>query len=146
MTSSSRQSRLICAAVLTAAVLLAGCVSREHQGLSSTTTLPLKERMRQDAHSKVGASCEADADCEIPFKYAVLSHCPYGVACIEGGCAVVCAVAWHDPNESVTHLVPCSQDTDCDCSQTFTVGLKECACHDGSCVAVAARSPSDTDF
>lgn len=35
-------------------------------------------------------SCELDSDCETPFRYAILSHCPYATKCLESACSVVC--------------------------------------------------------
>lgn len=35
-------------------------------------------------------SCELDADCETPFKYAILSNCPHSAKCIGGKCSVIC--------------------------------------------------------
>jgi hypothetical protein len=114
---------------------------------STTITLPLAERLRFDAYGKVSVPCSSDGDCSLPMKYAVLSHCPYGMACMEGGCAVVCPMWVHDPNPNVSRSYPveCDGDSGCDCAQWITVGALRCACHKGGCVEVTAVEPQDTN-
>lgn len=38
----------------------------------------------------LGASCQEDKDCRLPFDYALQSRCAFIAKCISGGCAVVC--------------------------------------------------------
>ncbi|MFH1788230.1 MAG: hypothetical protein ABH834_02470 [Candidatus Altiarchaeota archaeon] len=129
-------------ALLALIILLSGCLSQTQ----STTTLPIAEKLMRDAYGKVGVPCRLDDDCEVPAKYAVLSHCPYGSACIEGKCAVVCPMWVHHPDERKSVPVECALDSDCDCMQFSTVGTLECICHMRNCLAVVAREPHDTDF
>jgi hypothetical protein len=45
------------------------------------------------------AGCRSDAECETPFEYLALSHCPYSSACIDGACEVICPVWTQYPEE-----------------------------------------------
>lgn len=114
----------------------------------ASSTIPVNEKLKLDAYEKVGVSCDEDGDCSLPMKYAVLSHCPYGMACLDGSCAVVCPMMTHavDPNKSKSFPLSCASDGDCDCSEWQTVGTIECVCHLKGCVAVVAKKPGDTDF
>lgn len=34
--------------------------------------------------------CKGDADCMLPFEYAILSHCPYTSKCVDNVCMIIC--------------------------------------------------------
>ena len=83
----------------------------------------------------MGAACRTSEQCETPMSYLLRSNCPFGSACIDGTCAVVCpmpskgAQGWSQP-------VACIRDADCDSGSYAAADLKNCRCVDGTCVAV----------
>lgn len=86
----------------------------------------------------VGAACKTAEECETPMSYLVRSHCPFGSACVDGACAVVCpmpaegAKGWSQP-------LACIRNEDCDCDSYAATDRKNCRCIDGTCVAVMER-------
>lgn len=85
--------------------------------------------------------CNSSADCGFtPFEFAVMSNCPYGTACLDGSCGVVCPMVEHDPNPQVSqsYAVNCAADTDCNCSDWDRDGIFPCSCVDGKCASVVA--------
>jgi hypothetical protein len=84
---------------------------------------------------KIGP-CEYHTDCTVPMDYAIRSNCPFGAACIDSECRVVCPLMYHDPDPEVSMSYPyeCSSDSDCDCSER--VHSLECLCVDSVCVSV----------
>ncbi|MBN2517505.1 MAG: hypothetical protein JXB14_01530 [Candidatus Altiarchaeota archaeon] len=40
--------------------------------------------------SEIGKPCSSDADCKLPYSYAVISRCPYQIRCSEDACEVFC--------------------------------------------------------
>ena len=114
--------------VLAVSVLLTGCSEIVPEDKNKT-----EDVLEDDARKKIGASCENDYDCELVMKYAIRSNCPYEMACIENSCAVVCQMTENnslDPQQ-------CIDDSDCNCSGYDPEKLKDCTCHQGSCIAVA---------
>ena len=87
----------------------------------------------------LGAVCSIDSDCDLPMDYAIQSNCPFGTACIDSTCRVVCPLIYHDlnPEVSKSYQFECKEDTDCDCSQRDSRTL-ECICHSGACLSVEA--------
>jgi hypothetical protein len=91
----------------------------------------------------VGDECESHDECRTPFEFLVQSNCPFGSACIEGTCNVVCPLTYHDPDPNVSKSYPfeCISDDDCNC--TARTNSLDCLCLDGSCVSVEARTVDD---
>ncbi len=81
--------------------------------------------------------CESDDECETPMDYLIQSNCPFGSACIDNECRVVCPLSYHDPdpNVSISYQHPCNTSSDCDCGERGGRTL-ECVCHDGYCLSV----------
>lgn len=90
-------------------------------------------------NGNVGAQCDENSDCRTPFSFMVQSNCPFGSACIDNECRVVCALVYHDPDPSVSKSYPftCQEDFDCDCSERENRTI-ECRCVEGACVSVEA--------
>ena len=82
------------------------------------------------AHKEPGSSCTMDAECQTPIEYLVQSNCPFGSACINNKCQVVCSVI----NPNIPDGDTCSTDSDCDCSKR--PNNSDCVCHDGNCLSV----------
>jgi hypothetical protein len=82
-------------------------------------------------------SCSVDEDCELPMDYAIQSNCPFGAACINSECRVVCPMTYHDPNPSVSKSYPyaCEENSDCNCEERGDRTI-ECLCLDGDCFSV----------
>ncbi|MCD4753702.1 MAG: hypothetical protein K8R40_11575 [Anaerolineaceae bacterium] len=40
--------------------------------------------------TEINKTCSADSDCKLPMSYAILSHCPYEMKCIDNKCTVIC--------------------------------------------------------
>ena len=40
--------------------------------------------------TEIGKSCSVDSDCKLPMSYALLSHCPYEMKCVDNECTVIC--------------------------------------------------------
>jgi len=101
------------------------------------STISANFELQHDNFVKVLKSCTNDSECELPMYYAVQSNCPFGTACIDNECRVVCPFTYHDPdpNVSQSYPIPCESDGDCDCSDREGRTL-ECRCHDGKCVSV----------
>lgn len=91
-------------------------------------------------NSNLGAPCNAHEDCVTPMEFMIQSNCPFGSACIENRCKVVCPFAFHDPDPNVnkSYPVPCKDDWDCDCSMRGERSIL-CMCLDGGCVSVEAE-------
>jgi hypothetical protein len=82
-------------------------------------------------------SCNTNSECKLPMEYAIQSNCPFGTACIDSKCKVVCPLTYHDPNPEISKSYPftCETDSDCDCTER---GIKtlECRCIDNTCLSV----------
>jgi hypothetical protein len=85
----------------------------------------------------IGESCNVSEDCKTPMEYLIQSNCPFGSACIDSECKVVCPLAYHDPNPEISksYSFVCEIDDDCDCSERENRTL-ECVCLDNTCVSV----------
>jgi hypothetical protein len=79
----------------------------------------------------IGEACSQDSDCITPMRYMIQSNCPYGSACINDECRIVCPIIDH----SLEETSECNQDTDCDCSERQDRTIS-CICDNGSCVSV----------
>jgi|GEM_PF-2540541 len=92
-----------------------------------------------EVNGNVGAKCDESSDCRTPMSFLVQSNCPFGSACIDNECMVVCPLTYHDPDPSVSKSYPftCEQDSDCDCSERENRTI-ECRCAEGACVSVEA--------
>jgi hypothetical protein len=88
--------------------------------------------------STTGKSCKSDNECSVPSEYLIQSRCPFGKACIEGQCEVVCPIHNDAPNASASesYTVACSADADCDCSSFPGNDGKVCKCASNRCVIV----------
>lgn len=86
----------------------------------------------------VGELCQSSKDCQTPVSFLIQSNCPFGSACVDGRCAVVCPITFHDAEISVSHTPTCSIDTECDCIERENRTI-ECRCIDNSCVSVEAK-------
>ncbi|MDD4319016.1 MAG: hypothetical protein PHW10_01695 [Candidatus Peribacteraceae bacterium] len=84
----------------------------------------------------VGAACSSSDECQTPVDFLVRSNCPFGSACIDGSCAVVCPMPSPQPTVGWTQPVACSEDTDCDCGTYASNDMENCRCIDGACLAV----------
>ena len=62
----------------------------------------------------VGEACISNEDCRTPMGYAIQSNCPFGAACIDSKCSVVCPLVYYNPDVSESFV--CEADSDCDCS------------------------------
>jgi hypothetical protein len=69
--------------------------------------------------------CVQDTDCQIPMEFLVQSNCPFGSACINSECKVVCPF----------YESECTTNADCNCDQRGTK-TQDCICHKGSCVSI----------
>lgn len=100
---------------------------------------PSEEETTDDetADGNIGSACESSEECVTPMSYLTRSSCPFGSACIEGQCGVVCPMWEHstEPNASISYEVPCETDADCDCSG-YAGPRESCKCIDKMCVAV----------
>ncbi|MBP9761277.1 MAG: hypothetical protein KBD15_03505 [Candidatus Magasanikbacteria bacterium] len=85
----------------------------------------------------LGESCTTYTDCDMPMEYLVQSNCPFGVACVEGSCQVICPLYVHDKNSEVSKSYPvsCQEDIDCNCAERGD-RTKACMCVNGGCVSV----------
>lgn len=90
------------------------------------------------------AECVINTDCETPMEYMIQSRCPFGSACINNKCEVVCGLYYHDPNPEISKSYPtsCMTNEDCDCSDYLADDLKSCACIDQQCLVVIDQSKS----
>ena len=90
--------------------------------------------------SNIGGSCIQHSECKLPMDYAIQSNCPFGTACIDSACKVVCPLSYHDPNPEVSKSYPfaCELDFDCDCSERGEMTI-DCVCVDNKCVSVEAE-------
>jgi hypothetical protein len=88
--------------------------------------------------STKGKSCTSDNECSVPTEYLIQSRCPFGKACVEGSCEVVCPMHNDVPNASASesYTVACSADNDCDCSKFPGNDGKVCKCASNRCVMV----------
>ena len=75
----------------------------------------------------LGQSCEIDLDCQTPMEFMIQSNCPFGSACIDSQCVVVCPL-----------FQQCAVDSDCNCSDRGQKTL-DCVCLEGSCLSVEAQ-------
>lgn len=82
-------------------------------------------------------TCAQDSDCRLPMDYAIRSNCPFGSACIDNECKVVCPLYYHDlnPDVSKSYQYTCEKDKDCDCSERGNNTL-ECLCLEETCLSV----------
>lgn len=85
----------------------------------------------------IGEICSSNKQCETPMEYLIQSNCPFGSACIDSKCKVVCPLFYHDPNQEVSksYQYSCEKDSDCDCSERGGRTIK-CVCLEDSCVSV----------
>lgn len=102
--------------------------------------LDVPEPQLQDLSSEgfePGETCQQDADCSLPWDFAIQSNCPFGAACIDAVCQVVCPQYEHAEPISISESssVSCQDDTDCDCSDRESKSM-DCRCHQGHCVSV----------
>jgi len=93
--------------------------------------------LQHDNFVKVLRACSATSDCELPMRYAIQSNCPFGAACIDDECRVICPLTFHDPDPNVSQSYPvaCQEDSDCDCTERADRSL-DCMCLNGACVSV----------
>jgi hypothetical protein len=75
----------------------------------------------------LGQSCETNEDCVTPMEYMIQSNCPFGSACIDNQCVVVCPL-----------MTECQTDSDCDCSTRSNKTL-DCICIENTCLSVEAQ-------
>lgn len=75
----------------------------------------------------VGDSCETNSDCETPMEYLIQSNCPFGTACIDSKCVVVCPM-----------ITTCEMDSDCDCNERGERSL-DCSCINNKCVSIEGK-------
>ncbi|MBW2990571.1 hypothetical protein KY348_02585 [Candidatus Woesearchaeota archaeon] len=94
----------------------------------------------QEYTGNVGESCTVNEECKTPMEFLVQSNCPFGSACIDSKCKVVCPLFYHDPNPEISKSYPftCEDDSDCDCSEREQRTI-ECRCADNKCVSVEAK-------
>lgn len=85
----------------------------------------------------IGERCEKHQDCKLPMDYAIRSNCPFGTACINDQCKVVCPLYYHDLNPEVSkgHSYTCQKNSDCDCTIRGEATLN-CVCVDNRCLSV----------
>lgn len=97
----------------------------------------LIESRKIDLHGNVGKSCSVDKDCKTPMDYLVQSNCPFGSACVNKTCRVVCAIVYNNPNPEInkSYLYPCEENSDCNCDGRKTKTL-ECVCHNKTCLSI----------
>ncbi len=69
--------------------------------------------------------CVSDNECETPMKFLFQSNCPFGSACINNKCRVVCPI----------YESACTTNTNCNCDQRGDRTLN-CICHRGTCVSI----------
>lgn len=141
---TSRPADVACAQVITpfeevisldVIGLKAGNYTVNASGVIDTFELQI-DNFQQDGN--VGEFCQETSDCQTPVSFLIQSNCPFGSACVDGKCAVVCPITFHDPEVSVSHTSTCSTDTECDCSQREGRTI-ECRCADNRCVSVEAK-------
>lgn len=77
--------------------------------------------------------CTIDEDCNTPMEFLVQSNCPFGSACIENQCAVVCPILDYEDYNSTT--IQCSKNSDCDCSDRGDRS-SDCVCHQQVCLSI----------
>ena len=82
-----------------------------------------------------GDTCSTHEECSTPIEYLIQSNCPFGAACIDQRCKVVCPLSYHDLEESISRPIMCEQDEDCDCSERYNRTI-ECKCLDNKCLSV----------
>jgi hypothetical protein len=85
-----------------------------------------------------GKICASESDCVTPGEYLLRSDCPFGSACIEGSCQVVCQMWAHSSNEqdNLSFPVPCETAADCSCDGYGGRDTLSCSCLKGVCTAV----------
>ncbi|MDD5135339.1 MAG: hypothetical protein PHP01_08015 [Phycisphaerae bacterium] len=69
------------------------------------------------------------------MNYLIRSNCPFGSACIDGACAVVCPMPSKEEG-TWKEKMSCVSDGECDCGSYAASDAKSCRCIDGACVAV----------
>lgn len=86
-----------------------------------------------------GEYCEINSDCKTPMEFIIQSNCPFGAACINNTCKVVCPLFYHDPNIDISrsYSFTCETNSDCDCSERGSRTI-ECLCVENSCVSIEA--------
>ena len=101
---------------------------------------PISDRTFTEDIGNIGETCSINEECHTPMEFLVQSNCPFGSACIDDTCKVVCPLTYHDTNPEVSrsHQVTCEKDSDCDCSDRGSRSL-DCRCVDSNCVSVEAE-------
>ena len=98
-----------------------------------TITEPIPDSYQVDDSviktASTSLECNVNKDCETPPKYLIQSRCPFGSACMEGKCEVVCPVNYFE-GES------CQNDNECSCEDYKAQDLKACKCVAGKCVVL----------
>lgn len=116
------------------------CIASEGVACEAGKCVPITEPPPADPEGNVGAACTSSEECNTPASYLMRSSCPFGSACIDGACAVVCPMASQEMGaDGLTQQVTCTADSDCNCSSYLAQDLASCRCADGSCVAVVAE-------
>lgn len=85
----------------------------------------------------IGESCNNNNECETPMDFLIQSNCPFGSACIDNQCRVVCPLFYYSLEPDVMHSYQyiCENDTECDCSERQERTL-ECRCIDNKCLSI----------
>lgn len=74
--------------------------------------------------------CGIDADCKLPFMFAVRSNCPFAAKCLDNNCAVTCEVGVK------AGRVGCKKSSDCDCESYTAQDKIGCLCADEHCLII----------
>jgi len=92
----------------------------------------------ETAADLIEKSCTNSSECMLPMEYAIRSNCPFGTACIEGSCAIICPIWEHSPNpeESISYQVECTENSECDCSSWDFENNYPCECLEGQCASI----------
>lgn len=109
---------LVCATALLAVWLAAYVISP-----------PVLENMQP------GKYCLIHSQCETPMEFLVQSNCPFGSLCIDNRCRVVCGLSNRVIREGDPFPAPCTQDSDCDCSDRGERTI-ECRCIENGCYSI----------
>ena len=98
------------------------------------------EENKEEYESNIGVSCIKHSECKTPMEYLIQSNCPFGTACIENQCKVICPLYYHDYNPNISKSYPftCEIDSECDCSERGDRTIK-CLCVENNCVSVEAE-------
>jgi len=85
---------------------------------------------RDAATSSLAVACKSDADCKLPFMFAVRSNCPFESKCIEEHCQVACPILTKEGNAA------CDKHSDCDCEKYPAKDKVDCLCFDKHCLVI----------